>query len=207
VAIQKIILDLCGGSGAWSKPYSNAGYDVRLITLPEQNVIDYIPPLNVYGILAAPPCTMFSLARNRYDNDPRYKPRDFIEGMNVVNACMRIIFQCQNTLQFWALENPIGLLARWLGKYQYRFEPWWFDGMENWSKRTALWGKFNIPQRTYLDYKDRPDAYDVYISAKKRYLQRKSKIPSISNITHGGVSERRGITPGGFARAFFEANQ
>ena len=27
---DKIILDLCGGTGAWSKPYKDAGYDVRL---------------------------------------------------------------------------------------------------------------------------------------------------------------------------------
>ena len=31
----KIILDLCGGTGSWSKPYKDAGYDVRVITLPE----------------------------------------------------------------------------------------------------------------------------------------------------------------------------
>lgn len=33
---NKIILDLCGGTGAWSRPYKEAGYDVRLITLPEK---------------------------------------------------------------------------------------------------------------------------------------------------------------------------
>ena len=31
----KIILDLCGGTGAWSKDYKEAGYDVRIINLPE----------------------------------------------------------------------------------------------------------------------------------------------------------------------------
>lgn len=31
---DKIILDLCGGTGSWSKPYKDAGYDVRVITLP-----------------------------------------------------------------------------------------------------------------------------------------------------------------------------
>jgi len=35
---NKIILDLCGGTGSWSKPYKEAGYDVRLITLPDYNV-------------------------------------------------------------------------------------------------------------------------------------------------------------------------
>jgi hypothetical protein len=204
---MKIILDLCGGTGAWSKPYSDAGYDVRLITLPEQDVVTYIPPVNVYGILAAPPCQMFSIARNRYNNDPRVPPRDFISAMNIVNACIRIIFQCQNTIHFWALENPVGLLSKWLGKYDYRFEPWWFDGNENWTKRTALWGKFNIPKRIYFNYEDRPDAYNVRIRCKKRYSLRKRKIPSIADITYGGQSELRATTPSGFANAFFEANQ
>ena len=47
---DKIILDLCGGTGAWSHPYKKAGYDVRLVTLPEFDVRTYEPPENVYGI-------------------------------------------------------------------------------------------------------------------------------------------------------------
>lgn len=42
---KKIILDLCGGTGSWSKPYKEAGYDVRLITLPEYDVLSYEPPI------------------------------------------------------------------------------------------------------------------------------------------------------------------
>jgi hypothetical protein len=49
-----IVLDLCGGSGSWSNPFQQAGYDVRLITLPEYDVVTYEPPENVWGILAAP---------------------------------------------------------------------------------------------------------------------------------------------------------
>lgn len=52
---HKIILDLCGGTGSWSKPYKDAGYDVRVITLPDNDVLAYRPPKDVYGILAAPP--------------------------------------------------------------------------------------------------------------------------------------------------------
>ena len=37
---NKIILDLCGGTGSWSKPYKDAGYDVRVITLPEYDIHD-----------------------------------------------------------------------------------------------------------------------------------------------------------------------
>ncbi len=52
---EKIILDLCGGTGSWSRYYQLAGYDVRNITLPEYDVLTYRAPENVYGILAAPP--------------------------------------------------------------------------------------------------------------------------------------------------------
>ena len=51
---KKIILDLCGGTGSWSRPWLLNGYDVRVITLPEYDVLTYEPPDNVFGILAAP---------------------------------------------------------------------------------------------------------------------------------------------------------
>src|SRR3990170_5054740 len=91
---DKIILDLCGGTGAWSKPYKDAGYDVRLITLPEQDVRYYKPPDRVYGILAAPPCTEFTafcLSRKR----------DYRTGLEIVRACQRIIEDCL----IWHYEN------------------------------------------------------------------------------------------------------
>ena len=50
----KVILDLCAGTGAWGKPYRDAGYDVRILTLPQDiRLTEYIE--HVYGILAAPP--------------------------------------------------------------------------------------------------------------------------------------------------------
>lgn len=80
---NKIILDLCGGTGSWSRPYKEAGYDVRLITLPEYDVLTYEPPESVYGILAAPPCTEFSVLnciaapreRNEYSIQNSHSPK------------------------------------------------------------------------------------------------------------------------------------
>ena len=104
---KKIILDLCGGTGAWSKPYKEAGYDVRLITLPDHDVRVYEPPENVYGILAAPPCTEFSFAKNGC-----HRKRDFTAGLEIVRRVMEIIWLCRikGTLKFWAFENPAGYL-------------------------------------------------------------------------------------------------
>lgn len=138
---EKIILNLCGGTGAWSRPYKDAGYDVRVITLPEYDVCTYVPPENVYGILAAPPCTEFSIAKgNRY--------RDFASGLEIVNACLQIIWKCRlsGSLKFWALENPVGYLRQFLGVPAYQFEHWEFGDPQ--LKRTDLWGYFNPPRKT-----------------------------------------------------------
>ena len=62
---ERLILDLCGGTGAWSKPYREAGYTVRSVDLPEDVRLVEQPKEPVHGILAAPPCTVFSYARNR----------------------------------------------------------------------------------------------------------------------------------------------
>ena len=197
--MTKIILDLCGGTGSWSKLYKEAGYDVRLITLPEQDVRDYIPPENVYGILAAPPCTMFSLARTR-----ARKERDFKEGMEIVKACLNIIWECRTTpkyrkdgcLQFWALENPMGFLRQFLGYPVLTFNP--CDFGEPYTKKTDLWGYFNIPKQNKIKLSQ---------DEKQRCKTNNRKLPSISDITSSKQAARRAITPQGFAKAFFKANQ
>lgn len=124
---EKIILDLCGGTGAWSRLYKDAGYDVRVITLPEYDVCTYEPPENVYGILAAPPCTEFSIAKNG-----SHRRRDLETGMITVEACLKIIWKCRlaGSLKFWALENPVGYLRQFLGKPHFTFYQWWFGDIE-----------------------------------------------------------------------------
>ncbi len=189
----KVILDLCGGTGSWSKPYKDAGYDVRVITLPEQDVKDYIPPDNVYGLLAAPPCTMFSLARTRAST-----PRDFIQGLGPVDACIRIAHISKP--EFFALENPVGMLSKWLGQPRYTFHPWWFGDV--YTKNTALWGDFNIPVRKYYQIDE------VMTDEQKEDCKiNNRKLPSISDFTESKKSVRRAITPPRFATAFFEANR
>ena len=82
--MSKIILDLCGGTGSWSRPYKEAGYDVRVITLPGHDVRLYAPPGNVYGILAAPPCTEFSYAKH-FHGKGKYH-HNFLQGLEIVSA-------------------------------------------------------------------------------------------------------------------------
>ena len=177
---QKIILDLCSGTSAWSAPYKEAGYDVRNITLPDYDVRLYKPPENVYGILAAPPCTYFCQMRMC-----RGRPTDeqFAQGLSIVDACLRIVLVCKP--KFWALENPQGYLKQWLGEPAYIFQPYEFG--HNYSKKTWLWGNFFPPFKKF-----------TYSSHKKRV---------ICNLTGKNRQEKRSITPSGFALAFFESNR
>lgn len=62
----KIIIHACADMGSDSKPYREAGYDVRCIG-SKIGVENYNPPENVYGIIANPPCTMFSIRTDRYN--------------------------------------------------------------------------------------------------------------------------------------------
>lgn len=196
---DKIILDLCGGTGSWSKPYTDAGYDVRVITLPEHDVRTYQPPNNVYGILAAPPCTMFSLARTTAK-----KERNFKEGMEIVGSCLNIIWKCRykpkyrkdGCLSFWVLENPMGFLRQFLGYPVMTFDPYEFG--DPYTKRTDLWGYFNKPNKTPVKMTEE----------QKRLCSTNSrKLPLISDITSSKQADKRAITPPGFAKAFYESNK
>jgi len=188
--MSKIILDLCGGTGAWSKPYKEAGYDVRLITLPSNDVKIFQPIDNVHGILAAPPCTEFSFAKH-YHGKGNYT-HDFKSGLSIIDACLRIITVCQP--KWWVLENPRGYLRRWMGKPKLTFDPWQYG--ENYQKKTDLWGLFNIPIPTV---KDKPKEI-----TKFSLLHSDKIVPK----EYGQLSrqERRAITPSGFAQIFFESN-
>jgi len=191
--MTKIILDLCGGSGAWSQPYADNDYDRRNITLPEYDIRYYKPPCGVYGILAAPPCTMFSLARTRAKT-----PRDFRQGMELVKACLNIIWECryEGKLRFWALENPMGYLRQFLGKPAFTFNP--CDFGERYTKKTDLWGYFNVPKLSKVSLSQ----YELDLCS-----QNLRELPSISDFTGSKQVARRAITPLKFARAFFLANK
>lgn len=151
---MKTILHLCADIGSDSKPYRDAGYNVICVG-KDPGVENYHPPKDVYGIIANPPCTMFSIARTKAKT-----PRDLNEGMRLVKECLRIIWTClanQYTdksrampLKFWAIENPGSGYLRWfLG--QPRFEYCQSEYGQTFTKRTALWGQFNLPYRPFME--------------------------------------------------------
>ncbi len=218
--MSKIILDLCGGTGSWSKPYKEAGYDVKVISLPTLDVSKwmlnkdtatltfvadygndvkiYLP--DVYGIFAAPPCTMFSRARTTAKT-----PRDFEKAMYTVKACLDVIWKTQYespyTLKFWAMENPAGHLQRFLGKPPFKFHP--YDFGDRHSKETYIWGLFNEPKKKPIKLNE------AELLASRNNTRKLPPIPDdyIKDGHMKAVQIRRSITPQGFAKAFYEANK
>lgn len=217
---KKTIISLCSGTGAWERPYVEAGYNVISITKPEYDVRalrlhNWLADFKPYGILAAPPCTEFSFARTK-----AVKPRDLRSGMEVVFACLNIIWKCQyetetetskvTTLRFWALENPAGLLKHFLGHPVLTFNP--FDFGDRYQKKTSLWGFFNVPKKSPIELREDEKVKFSKNSHKLRDL------PALHNpmfnpeglkLPPGSEKRtvRRAITPPGFAKAFFLANQ
>jgi hypothetical protein len=222
----KIILDLCGGTGSWSKPYqNNPEYKVFVLTLPDYDVTkpqefpsEVLQAINdgtVYGILAAPPCTMFSDARTNAKT-----PRDLEGGMKIVLACLNIIYACQyktksdqqkySPLKFWALENPwYGRLKWFLGNPIFTFSPWEFG--DAYKKKTAIWGYFNQPIKTHTSENEvlTPEQIEKHKTNSQQlpkfdYMASKDIHPEMfGKLTR---QARRSITPQGFALSFYKAN-
>ena len=178
---DKIILDLCGGTGAWSKPYADAGYNVLIITLPaDVRLMEYIQN-KIYGIMIAAPCTHFSGSGARWWKEKGVAP--LLDGLSIVDACLRIVLMSSPV--FWCLENPVGRLNKYIGKPVAYFNP--CDYGDPYTKKTALWGNFNVPKKNPVEP----------VEGSKMHL-----IPPSKNR-----QELRSITPAGFAKAFFKANQ
>lgn len=110
--------------------------------------------------------------------------------MEIVEACLRIIWECQcrQPLAFWAMENPVGYLRRFLGRPAQTIRQGDFGGPH--PKPTDLFGYFTpvkVPERRTI---------------RRTTAQRRWQNPA-------GDHDRatlRAMTASGFAKAFFDAN-
>jgi hypothetical protein len=152
------------------------GQDVR--TLPY--------PGRVHGILAAPPCTHLAASGARWWAGKGGGA--LLEALALADACLRYAALCRPV--WWALENPVGRLARFYGKPAYTFQP--ADFGDAYTKKTCLWGVFTPPLPIFVGENRAVAAVE---GSKMHRLP-----PSPERAT------LRSMTPAGFARAFFEVN-
>lgn len=195
----KVVLSLFDYSGNWSSYYKQAGYqvyqvdkklDIDILEL----LVDDLPFDECYGILAAPPCTDFA------SSGAQYWPQKDLDGrteqsLKLVEKTLELISYYNP--HFYAIENPVGRLPKLLPQLG---APWYFNpnefagycadpSTEAYTKKTGLWGQFNKPIKRVVE-----------------------PIAGASPIMRlGGKSERtkelRSMTPLGFSKAFFLANQ
>lgn len=214
---MKTVLHLCADTGSDSKPYSDNGYNVIRIG-KDIGVENYHPPRDVYGVFANPPCLEFSRARSGG------KARLGEHGMYLVEKCQRIISECEYNggLKFWVIENPAtGALRNYLGKPDYVYQPWWFGSP--WTKKTALWGWFNEPERSYESWDDVPKNPKLWVRKRNRVIEndRYTGKPEMHTLHKSAVKdipeflcfnpdsdmEFRSLCSQNFAQAFYQANQ
>lgn len=199
---MKKILHLCADTGSDTKPYKDNGYDVILVG-KEIGVENFHPPKDVYGIIANPVCVEFSVARSGG------KARNPEKGLELVRECQRIIGECNPV--FWAIENPAtGRLKDFLGTPTMTYEPWHYGSP--WTKRTALWGKFNKPPKIFDYWGEVPKLQlPTYQGRLKPSLAKLHKsavklIPEFSSFHPDTDMEFRSLCSQKFALAFFKAN-
>ena len=176
------ILSLCDATGNWSRPYRDAGYDVRQVDLQHGNDVRLFEalPYPVRGVLAAPPCTVFAGCGARWWEGKG--EHELLAGLALVDACYRIILV--HRPQWWVIENPVGRLNRWLGDPVMYFDPNEYG--DPYTKRTALWGRFNPPPKYPVPATE---------GSKMHLMSPSPDRPA-----------KRSETPMGFAQAFFDSN-
>lgn len=141
---RKKIISLCDYTGIWGGQYEDE-YDVIYVDLqrdPAADVRLFQYTQNVHGIIAQPSCDHLANCGARwYEQKGDEK---LIEGLQLIDACVRIIFAHRRQLAWWVLENPVGRLIHYLGPWAHTYNP--NDHGDPYTKRTCLWGEFTMPQ-------------------------------------------------------------
>ena len=215
---MKTILHLCADLGSDSYPFQcdenyrviRIGKDYGVENLTAKKLQEDFGVTEVFGVIANPVCTDLSRARTGG------KPKDVASGMFLVNHCLRIIDEVNP--KWWALENPAtSALRQVLGKPRLVYQPWEYGSL--WTKKTALWGNFTIPEKKYKAFDDVPiKIKELYVRTKRGDtkpalpFQHKSALKYIDEFKPFAAyiktdADLRSLCCQSFARAFYEANK
>lgn len=239
---MKTLLSLFDYSGTWSEPYAAAGWnvfqwDIKLSELMDVNSIELAETAlelfeDVDGILAAVPCTDFSVS------GAQYWPEKDREG--ITKKSMELVYQVERLADlftptdpdyegsfFWSMENPVGRMPKLFPHLEkpYYFNPCDFAGYLNLSDadhneldRIRRKNGNNVT-REEIQFVLECEAYtkktglwgDFNRQLKKKPVDpvRVCKQGSPMQV-YGGKSDKtkelRSITPLGFSIAFYHAN-
>lgn len=209
--MNKVLISIFDLTGNASRPYREAGWEVIQIDI--QHGVDILQwdykkwyteswhyrHKHDIGIIAMVPCTDYALSGAKH-----FKKKDLngdtTKSQELVAKTKEIIdyFTNERVLLFWQIENPMSRIHKlnpWMGEVKLQFNPCDYAGYDptpdnsRYNKRTWLWGKFNMPEKKYMEP-----------IAKENPGWRQYGGKSIK------TKNARSITPLGFAYAFYEAN-
>jgi glutathione S-transferase len=235
----RTLLSLFDHSGEWSRPFAEAGWNVLQVDLKHgddirqfsakwllENVLQGYDTID--GILAAPPCTDFTVSAARH-----WKKQDATGS----TACsIELVRQTLRTVDFlkpafWAIENPAGRIAALVPGVGGRKMVWDPCDFAGWTSPTAkdlarleklrkknlhagdTFSKEDVDLVKRINaYTKRTVLYGDFNALQKRRIEpvNTSKWGSWLQSLGGKsakTKELRSVTPAGFARAFYEANK
>jgi hypothetical protein len=205
VATQEgVVLSLFDRTGNIVRPWAEAGYECiavdlqhppgetrrGLVTFVGANIREWWPPPRQYKIVfAAPPCSNLAVS-----GAPHFRAKGLeglTAGLELVQAARRI---CEWSRAPWMIENPVSVLSSHWREPDFTFDPFEFgayDGGKDdgYTKRTCLWTSddFQFPEKRPI------------LVSRQNLIHHMSPSPDRSDL--------RSVTPPGFSRAVFEANQ
>lgn len=149
---DKTILVLYELSGTFTKLYRELGYNVAQVDKQlDSSDVRLMKKIKgrVVGIIAHPPCTDMAGSGARWWKEKGLSALH--DALSMIDVVMRMVVIYQP--DFWFIEHPVGRTVDYLGKPQLYFHPHEYCGyIPNWqdeayTKKTCLWGKFNIPKK------------------------------------------------------------
>lgn len=238
---MKTLLSIFDYSGQWSAPFVNGGWyviqwDIKLQDFMDINLIDSAETAlemfdDVDGILAAPPCTDFTVSGAQYwpKKDANGTTAKAIALVNQVQKLADLYRPTDDEFDgpfFWCVENPVGRMGKLTGlddpKY---FHPYEYAGYLEPSQHVikqllSIQEKKGIgvtQQETDLvlkwnAYTKKTGLWGEFVMPEKKPLFNVKTAPQGSFTQRlGGKSDKtkelRSNTPRGFAEAFYEANK
>lgn len=194
------VVSLFDYTGIMVEPWVQNGYAAHLVdirhplgthahpTLPNTHihgcrVEEFCMPQNVTFAAAFPPCTDLSGARRDLLARKLADGRSDAAGALGVTTRDAIV---QAGARWWAIENPVGAMPRYLGPPTFRYDPYEYrlSDAERYTKRTCIWANFQQPPRRYTSKS----------GLEASFLE--------SPLNRGGRAHRSD-TPRGFAHAVY----
>jgi hypothetical protein len=201
---NRIALFLCSKTTNMAEPWLAAGYECWLVDIQHPagehhdgrlvrvgaDLRTWLPPRRDYVFaFAFPPCTNQSVSGARWFREKGLA--GLAAGIELVERSALI---CQWTEAPWGLEHPVSVVSSYWRKPDFTFHPWEYAGWlpepeaENYTKKTCLWtgGGFVMPEPNPAAAPHRNDIWRMPPSDDRGDL--------------------RSVTPRGFARAVWAAN-